>query len=139
MFSRWAEQGTQARRLVHRLRARQSGLAEGHIRITPDLVVEVLSPTDLEREVSRRLLDYLRAGVRLLWVINPEARLVQVYRPGRRGVIRPEIDHLEGAEVLAGFRVPVQALFRPLALRQPESALPVWSQAWSRASRQQCC
>jgi Uma2 family endonuclease len=102
-------------------------LAEGHIRIAPDLVVEVLSPTDLVREVSRRIRDYLRVGVRLLWVIDPEARLVQVYRPGRRGVILPETDELDGEEVLPGFRVPVHILFRPLALLQPETTTPAAS------------
>ena len=102
-------------------------LAEGHIRIAPDLVVEVLSPTDLVREVSRRIRDYLRVGVRLLWVIDPEARLVQVYRPGRRGVILPETDELDGEEVLPGFRVPVHVLFRPLALLQPETTPPASS------------
>ncbi|MCS7016830.1 MAG: Uma2 family endonuclease [Gemmatales bacterium] len=101
-------------------RARLSpDLAEGYIRIVPDLVVEVLSPTDLARDVSRRITDYLRAGVRLLWVVDPEARLVFVYHQGRPGLILTEHDYLEGEDVLPGFRVAVREIFRPLELLQP--------------------
>jgi Uma2 family endonuclease len=94
-------------------------LAEGHIRIAPDLVVEVLSPNDLARDVSQRIQDYLRAGVRLVWVVDPEGRTVQVYRQGRQGVILSEADELDGDDVLPGFRVAVRDLFRPLELLQP--------------------
>ncbi|GBD36874.1 hypothetical protein HRbin36_02002 [bacterium HR36] len=99
-------------------------MAEGHIRVAPDLVVEVLSPNDVSREVSRRIRDYLEAGVRVLWVVDCEARTVQVYRQGRQGVILTEADELEGEEVLPGFRVAVRELFRPLALLQPSEPTP---------------
>jgi Uma2 family endonuclease len=94
-------------------------LAEGHIRIAPDLVVELLSPNDLARDVSQRIQDYLRAGVRLVWVVDPEGRTVQVYRQGRQGVILSEADELDGDDVLPGFRVAVRDLFRPLEFLQP--------------------
>ena len=68
----------------------------------PDLAVEVVSPSRTRRELDERVRDYLRAGTRLVWVIDPEAEVVEVHRPdektgrvGRRGM-------LTGGEVLPG-------------------------------------
>ncbi|MCS7168961.1 MAG: Uma2 family endonuclease, partial [Gemmatales bacterium] len=83
-------------------------LVQGHIRIAPDLVVEVLSPGDLAHNVDQRIDDFLKAGVRLLWVVHPEARRVEVHRLGQRGEILRESDTLDGGDVLPGFRVPVR-------------------------------
>jgi Uma2 family endonuclease len=47
-------------------------LPEGHTRIAPDLAAEVMSPNDLAYEVDRKVKEYLAAGVRLVWVINPD-------------------------------------------------------------------
>jgi Uma2 family endonuclease len=83
-------------------------------RVPPDLVVEVLSPSDVSYEVDRRVQDYLGAGVKLVWVVHPQSRSVHVYRPGGQGVILSERDELEGEQVLPGFRLPVREIFRPL-------------------------
>ena len=45
---------------------------EGHIRVVPDLAVEVVSPTDIQYDVDRKVAEYLEVGVKLVWVINPE-------------------------------------------------------------------
>jgi Uma2 family endonuclease len=86
----------------------------GFIRTVPDLVVEVLSPSDVSYEVDRRVQDYLSAGVKLVWVVHPQSRSVHVYRPGGQGVILSERDELDGEQVLPGFRLPVREIFRPL-------------------------
>jgi Uma2 family endonuclease len=86
----------------------------GFISVPPDLVVEVLSPSDVSYEVDRRVQDYLSAGVKLVWVVHPQSRSVHVYRPGGQGVILSERDELDGEEVLPGFRLPVREIFRPL-------------------------
>lgn len=86
----------------------------GHIRIAPDLVVEVLSPDGKVSEVGKRVLDYLGANVPLVWVVHPESRHVDVYRPGERGEILSEWDELTGEPVPPGFRLPVREIFRPL-------------------------
>ena len=48
----------------------------------PDLAVEVVSPTDTLEEVEEKVDDYLDAGARSVWVVNPRRRTVTVYRPG---------------------------------------------------------
>ena len=53
-------------------------LPAGHIPITPDLAVEVVSPNDRVYEVDTKVEEYLRAGVPLVWVVNPETRVLHV-------------------------------------------------------------
>jgi Uma2 family endonuclease len=86
---------------------------EGHLRIAPDLAVEVLSPRDLVYKVDRKIQLYRDAGVRLIWVVNPESRTVDIHRFGiTPGVIVRERDEISGDDVIPGFRCPVAALFR---------------------------
>jgi Uma2 family endonuclease len=85
---------------------------EGHIRVAPDLAVEVVSPNDLIYELDRKLLDYFDAGIPLVWVINPDARIVWVHHRGTIRLLR-ETDDLTGEDVLPGFRCPVRDLFVP--------------------------
>src|SRR5262249_29535911 len=54
---------------------------QGYPDVAPDLVVEVLSPNDLFLRVMRKVQEYLRAGVRLVWVVVPEDRSVSVLAP----------------------------------------------------------
>lgn len=84
---------------------------EGFITIAPDLVVEVVSPNDSYYEVDRKVEEYLEAGVRLVWVINPDTRSVIVYAPDS-GMTRLDDDQeLKGGSVLPGFACRVGELF----------------------------
>src|SRR5262245_29590406 len=86
---------------------------EGHLKIAPDLAVEVISPNDLAYEVDAKVGEFLAAGVRLVWVVNPEARTVEVHRPQGPGAILRDPADLEGEDVLPGFRCRVGELFLP--------------------------
>lgn len=80
--------------------------------MVPDLVVEVVSPSDRASEVTQKALAWLDYGVRLVWVIDPRARLVTVHRPGDViGLVRGENAVLDGDDVLPGFRVSMTELF----------------------------
>ena len=85
----------------------------GHVRIT-DLVVEVISPNDLACDVEQRIEDYLRVGVRLLWVVYPNTRRVMVFRAGGNISRVNETEELNGEDVLPGFRCPVAEIFAGL-------------------------
>jgi len=79
--------------------------------VAPELVVEVLSPDDRAPELSRKLREYFEAGVRLVWVADPEAGTVLAYRsPTDVRELRGS-DRLTGDDVLPGFEVEVAALF----------------------------
>jgi len=83
----------------------------GYVHIAPDLVIEVVSPNDLYYEVERKAEEYLAAGVRLVWIINPEIRIVDVFRfNGSTSRLRGT-QTLEGEEVVPGFSLPLQELF----------------------------
>lgn len=85
---------------------------DGHCPIPPDLVVEVVSPTDIARDVQEKMREWKAAGVKLVWEVYPDTRSVHVHRPGR------PIDELEAADaltadpILPGFSCPVADLFR---------------------------
>ena len=84
---------------------------QGHIRIAPNLAAEVVSHNDTAEEVEAKRLDYLRAGVQLLWIIYPENKSVHVYRQsGPPSILGPE-DVLSGEDVLPGFACKVAELF----------------------------
>lgn len=77
----------------------------------PDLAVEVVSPNDTVYEVDEKVQEWLDAGARLVWVINPRRRTVTVYGPAAKPVILTESDTLDGQDVVPGFRVGVAELF----------------------------
>ncbi|MDQ3521950.1 MAG: Uma2 family endonuclease [Gemmatimonadota bacterium] len=77
----------------------------------PDLVAEVVSPNDSYEEVEEKVLDWLRAGTRLVWVVNPRARTVTIHAPGEDARMLRESDSLTGGDVLPGFVCQVAELF----------------------------
>ena len=81
------------------------------LRLAPDLVVEIVSPTDRAGKVAKKVEDWLAAGVRLLWLFRPRDRTVTVYAPGRLSHVLGIGDMLDGVDVLPDFRVPIVDLF----------------------------
>ena len=79
--------------------------------IPPDLAVEVVSPTDKHYDVTEKALAYLKAGTRLVWVIEPVAKTVMVYRSETDFTVLTSEDTLTGEEVVKGFACPVAQLF----------------------------
>ena len=83
----------------------------GYITIPPDLIVEVVSPSDHYARIQKRVADYLETEVRLIWIADPEDRSVTVYRPGQKMVVLNENETLSGMDVLPGFSCKVADLF----------------------------
>jgi Uma2 family endonuclease len=71
--------------------------------LAPDLVVEVLSPSDRPGEVLAKVADWLNAGTRLVWVVDPVRRQARVYRHDGSVRLLNATDALEGEDVLPGF------------------------------------
>ncbi len=82
-----------------------------HITLAPDLAVEVISPNVIDYETDRKLEDYLKAGTRLVWVINPEVRTILIYHVNGSIAGTREPGELDGEEVIPGFRCQVSDLF----------------------------
>jgi Uma2 family endonuclease len=76
----------------------------------PDLVVEVVSPSDRSGEVADKVQAWLRADAREAWVIEPRMSLVVVHRPGRAPLPLGLDDRIDGGDVLPGFELAVATL-----------------------------
>jgi Uma2 family endonuclease len=92
-------------------------IPEGHIPIAPDLAVEVISPNDIYYRVEQKVREYLDAGVRMVWLINPDDRTVRVFSKGEHISVQlgPD-DELTGGDVMPGFACKVGDLFPPAAI-----------------------
>jgi len=83
----------------------------GFIEVAPDLVVEILSPTDRWPEMNEKIADYFSVGVGELWIVDPSDETVFVYRsPAQRTALRRG-DTLSGSGPLNGFTLPIDELF----------------------------
>ncbi len=80
----------------------------------PDLAVEIVSPNDTAAQVQQKVMDYLAAGTRLVWVVYPATRSISVHHPDRTGRTVQGEDTLDGGDVLPGFRLPVSDVFKKL-------------------------
>jgi Uma2 family endonuclease len=76
----------------------------GYIKIAPDLAVEVISPNDLYHEVEAKTREYLKAGVRLVWTIDPIGRFGRVHRLNGPVSELTENDVFDGEDVIPGFK-----------------------------------
>ena len=85
----------------------------GYAAIAPDLAVEIVSPSDTRGEVLTKVGDWLDAGVKLVWVIDPSRREAQLHRAdGSLSVVKPD-GTLDGEDVVAGFTCPLSHVFQP--------------------------
>jgi Uma2 family endonuclease len=81
---------------------------EGYLETIPDLVVEVMSKNDTQPAALRKVEDYLKAGVRLVWLVDPAVRQVTAHRPGLQPEVLGENDTLTADDVIPGFSLSVR-------------------------------
>jgi Uma2 family endonuclease len=79
--------------------------------LAPDLAVEVISKGNTKAEMARKLGEYFRAEVRLVWIVEPKTRTVRVYTAADRFTVLKPGQTLDGGDVLPGFTVRVDELF----------------------------
>ena len=77
----------------------------------PALVAEVISPSERAEYINEKVNDYLAGGARLVWLLFPRTRTVQVYSPDQPIVSLRDHELLDGGEVLPGFSVSVAIIF----------------------------
>jgi Uma2 family endonuclease len=81
--------------------------------VPPDLAVEVLSPQDRPRQVLDKIGEYLQAGVRLMWIVDPNRERAAVYRSLTDVQELALDDELDGGDVVRGFRCSLRAILEP--------------------------
>ena len=85
----------------------------GYAEVAPDLVVEMASPSDSRWSAHDKARMWLSHGVRLVWVVYPQRRTVDVHRPDRPVETLIGSGALDGLDVLAGFTCPLSEVFGP--------------------------
>ncbi len=97
--------------LAYWSRHRLAEMPEGFVEVAPDLAVEVVSPSDSQSYVHRKVLHYLDHEVPLVWVVDPKTRTVTVYRSRQDVCILGEAEEITGGDVLPGFSCRVGEFF----------------------------
>lgn len=91
--------------------ARTSAIGpRGYAALAPDLVVEIVSPGDRRGELLAKVGDWLDAGVRLVWVIDPGRREAHVHRRDGGVAVVTAVDSIDGEDVLPGFSCQLSEL-----------------------------
>ena len=89
-----------------------SGLPEGFFQGAPDIAVEVISPSEREQHILEKVGDYLRYGCKMVVVIRPRTRRVEVHLPNREMQILESDDVLDGGAIVPGWQLPIAEIFR---------------------------
>src|SRR5256885_2979994 len=76
---------------------------QGFAEMAPDIAVEVVSPGDTQRDVREKTLDWLAAGTRLVWIVDPVRRVAHVHRADESTTSIGADGVLSGEDVLPGF------------------------------------
>jgi len=93
---------------------------ESYPKLSPYLVVEVLSPGNTKAEMARKRLDYFHNEVQLIWIIDCTHRSVAVYTSLTDVIVLGETETIDGGEIFTGFSATVADFFADLDIGQPQ-------------------
>jgi Uma2 family endonuclease len=77
----------------------------------PDLAVEVISPNDLYERVYAKVMEYLAAGVKQVWLVSPEHHTITIYRSATNITAFAGDGELVSEDLVPGFRCPLREIF----------------------------
>jgi Uma2 family endonuclease len=82
--------------------------------LSPNLAVEVLSKGNTRAEIRRKLREYFKASVELVWIVDPKKRMIAVHTSPKFPTVLKESQTLDGGDVLPGFQMAIRDLFAEL-------------------------
>jgi Uma2 family endonuclease len=85
---------------------------DGNLTVVPELAVEVVSPNEEAVALNQKIIEYLQAGVKLIWVIYPRTRFVEIFRPDGSANWVGAGGKLSGENIVQGFEITFESLFR---------------------------
>lgn len=77
----------------------------------PDLAIEVISPTDIYSKILKKIREYLNAGVKQVWLVEPEFQTVAVYKSPMKSETFNAEDTLVCEEILPDFKLHLKEIF----------------------------
>jgi Uma2 family endonuclease len=78
----------------------------------PDLVVEVISPTDRPKKVRTKTANYVASGI-IVWLVDPEAQEIEIHTPGMPVKTYQHSETLDAGTVIPGFKIILKDIFKP--------------------------
>jgi Uma2 family endonuclease len=96
--------------ISYRSKERLKEVPVGYFVISPDMLVEVLSPSNTSKKIREKLKEYFAKSVRLVWVIAPEDCTLTIYRTPDEGRVLHDTATVTGEDVLPGFECRVSDL-----------------------------
>lgn len=100
--------------LKARIRALDSAMIERYWHLCPDFVIEVRSHTDKLKTLREKMLEWVENGASLAWLIDPDTRSVEIYRPGQRLEILGNLEVLAAEDPVSGFVLDLLPVWDPL-------------------------
>lgn len=85
---------------------------EGYLLTIPELIVEIRSRNDSNSYIVEKVRDYLKAGVLVVWVVDPAKRIVTEHRPDQTPRVFADVDSLALADLIPDFSLAVEAIFK---------------------------
>jgi len=85
------------------------------LRLSPEFVIEVMSPSDRLKPAKEKMEVWIANGVQLAWLIDGDHQTVYVYRPRRRPATRRAIQELAGEGPVDGFVLQLRSIWKGLA------------------------
>ena len=96
---------------ISSVRLKGDQIDSGYLTIPPDLAIEVVSPNDFAYEVEQKVEQYLEAGIRMVWVVFPNTKTINIFHSDRSVQKLSEADTITAGDVIPGFSAPVRAIF----------------------------
>ena len=85
--------------------------SDGYLEVVPELVVEIVSPSDTAQDVSEKIAMWLEFGVSMALEVRPATRSILVHRPGQPPITLSGDDALDGGDILPGFSLSLSEIF----------------------------
>ncbi len=82
---------------------------------SPDFVIELRSQTDRLAVLRRKMAEWIENGSQLAWLIDPERKAVEIYRPGQEPEIRAGIEEIAGEPPVEGLQLDLRPVWDPMA------------------------
>jgi Uma2 family endonuclease len=86
--------------------------------LVPDLAVEVLSAGNTPKEMARKLREYFDAGARQVWLVDEQARTIEVFTSPTKSRIFARQQTLKGGKLLPGFELSIDAFFKRVHMKK---------------------
>jgi Uma2 family endonuclease len=89
---------------------------EGYWHLCPDFIIELKSKTDRLRVLREKMNEWIANGAQLAWLIDPETKTVEIFRPGRDVEVVTGADSVKGEGPVEWFTLELRSVWDPIGV-----------------------